>query len=97
MMRFGWRMCGGCELKFLMTVHFVLSLSMKMELLRDIQRNATSSDSSTLLLEMLLILTSDDSAWGNIVMDHLLKSKLFHFLRHILIQVVRLLCPGHES
>lgn len=84
-------------MNLLMTAHFVLSLSMKMELLRDIQRSATSSDSSTLLLEMLLILTSDDSEWGNIVMDHLLKSKLFHFVRHILIQVVRLLCLGHKS
>lgn len=80
-----------------MNAHFVLSLSMKMELLRDIPRNTTSSDSSTLLLEMVVILTSDDSAWGNIVMDHLLKNKLFHFLRQILIQVVRLLCPGHIS
>lgn len=61
---------------------------MKMELLKDVHACAMSQDPSSVLLETLLILTSDDSSWGTAVMDHLMRNKLFYFLRHILLQVV---------
>jgi hypothetical protein len=63
---------------------------MKMELLKDVHASAMPQDPSSVLLETLLILTSDDSPWGTAVMDHLMKNKLFYFLRHILLQVVGL-------
>ena len=63
---------------------------MKLELLKDVHASAMSQDPSSVLLETLLIVTNDDSPWGTAVMDHLLRNKLFHFLRHILLQVVGL-------
>ena len=61
---------------------------MKMEPLNNAHASVMSQDLSSVLLETLLILTSDDSSWGTAVMDYLMRSKLFYFLRHILLQVV---------
>ncbi|KAG0587489.1 hypothetical protein KC19_2G168200 [Ceratodon purpureus] len=66
---------------------YVNCISMKLELLKDVHASAMSQDPSSVLLETLLIVTNDDSPWGTAVMDHLLRNKLFHFLRHILLQV----------
>lgn len=69
-------------------LYSVYSVSMKIELLKDVHASSVSQDPSSVLLETLLILTSDDSLWGTAVMDHLMRSKLFYLLRHILLQVV---------
>jgi len=61
---------------------------MKLELLKDVHASAMPQDPSSVLLETLLILTNGDSLWGTAVMDHLMRSKLFYLLRHILLQVV---------